>query len=261
MAGKPKPGPLEAFELNMGDAEGLVLLAESLTNYRARRMRAEMRTKVGEALRVPQRDRGALDCIESPDLFVVLKPGGRLTRQNFDQHDPLLRQAIVAGCAALETYLADVAIATARQLIGGGAPLPARLARIGMDVGGWFDLKERYQRERRGITEQVIAPYLRETASTSPSKVGELLSTVGVPEALAKIDRCRRVEKNTTRTELERITIRRNKIAHAADRKGHGRASITGAEVSADLAVPRPVVVAVDRIPAEARLTPAAQRR
>lgn len=37
MAGKPKPNPMEAVELNMGDAEGLVLLAESLTNHRARR--------------------------------------------------------------------------------------------------------------------------------------------------------------------------------------------------------------------------------
>lgn len=72
--------PLEVFEDNVADAQQLIALAAALANTRVRRMRRELRASVGEALGMTRRDQDALDCVESEDIFVVLKPGGRFTR-------------------------------------------------------------------------------------------------------------------------------------------------------------------------------------
>lgn len=238
---------MEAFLANMGDADQLVLLAEAFTNARARRMRQELRAKIGGALKIPQKERDLLDCAESSDVFVVLKPGGRLNRTNFDQHEPLLRQSIVAGCAAVETFLADKVIECSRAVIAKGQPLPKRMGEIGLSVNGWMTV-EAFTYRKRMIVDRVIGPYVREQASTSPTKVGQLLSTVGIPNALAAIDTARAVAKGDTEKNLDRITHRRNLIAHQGDRQGFGRRKITVAEVSADLGILKSVVDAIDQV-------------
>src|SRR5680860_752012 len=109
MARSPKPSALEAFEANVADAEMLLALSTALKNRRVRRMRAELRERIGEALGVTRGRRGGLDCIESDDLFVVLKTDGRVSRDDLREEAlrPLLRQAVVAIAAAIETYVAD----------------------------------------------------------------------------------------------------------------------------------------------------------
>ncbi len=62
MVGRAKPTPLAAFGANMEDADRLVMLAEAFTNARTRRMRQEMREKIGSALGYARRDRDSLDC-------------------------------------------------------------------------------------------------------------------------------------------------------------------------------------------------------
>ncbi len=227
VAGKRKPTALEAFELNMEDADQLVLLAEILTNRRVTRMRSEKRASVGRALRIPLKSHDDLDWIESDDVFVILKPGARLHRGAFDQREPLLRQSIVAGCAALETYIADQAVARVRKVINAAGPLPPALARVGMDVGQWHDVETAYPTRRRAITDVVLEPHIRQFASTSPSQVGQLLSMVGLDKGLSRVDGARNVRKGSTQSALEEITRRRNKIAHEGDRHGRGRAPIT----------------------------------
>ena len=96
MTGKAKPTPVEAFELNIADAQWLLDTARSLTNQRSRRMRTEMREKVGEALGIAQRDRRTLDCIESSEVFVVIKPGGSVRRDHVKDLSALYRQAVEA---------------------------------------------------------------------------------------------------------------------------------------------------------------------
>ena len=132
----------------MEDASRLVLLAEAFTNVRAQRTRTELRERVGAALRHPAHERAQLDCAESDEVFVVLKPGGRLERDKFDQHEPLLRQAIVAGCAATETYLADRAITRVRQLVNNGQGPTSRTRRVVMTYAQWLEV-EAYERRRR----------------------------------------------------------------------------------------------------------------
>ena len=109
MTGVRKPRSREAFDLNMNDAETLVSIARLLENERINRMRAELRSRIGTALRIPKAKHSALECLENQQVFITFKPGsahlrGSLTRESLR---PLLRQALVAGCAAVETYVAD----------------------------------------------------------------------------------------------------------------------------------------------------------
>lgn len=78
-----KPEPIESFKTNMADAEALVAYARHFTNQRVYSMRRELRSRIGDALRIPQREQDDLDCIESDGLFLVFKPGGGIGRQDF----------------------------------------------------------------------------------------------------------------------------------------------------------------------------------
>ena len=73
-------------------------------------MRQELRDRLGEALNVPQKRRTELECLQNKQVFVTFLPGhaewrGRLGKAS--GLGPLLRQAIVAACAAVETFCAD----------------------------------------------------------------------------------------------------------------------------------------------------------
>lgn len=248
MSGVAKPRPLQAFEANMQDAHHLVRLAEGFTNQRVYRMRREFRERVGDAMKVPAKQRDSLDCLESSDVLVVFKPGSGLSRDHFSDHKPLLRQALVAACAATETYLADKAIERAGVLLHANKTATDRMRKVPLTVGDWLDIEARYERRRRGLREQVMVRHINELASTSPSKVGELLSLVGVKDWTNKIDHHRGVAKGDTHGLLERITQRRNKIVHTGDRHGRGRASLTVDEVKADLAALESVVAAIEKV-------------
>ena len=53
MTGTPKPTPIEAFDLNLADARWLIQTARVLQNQRFRRMRKELRGKVGDLMNLP----------------------------------------------------------------------------------------------------------------------------------------------------------------------------------------------------------------
>ncbi len=247
MARTRKPTPLEAFELNMADADLLVSFAIGLSNQRVRRARSELRDRVGEALRINKRDRLSIDCIESDDAFVVIKPRSTWSRKDLEDVRPLLRQALVAGCAATETYLGDAAIAVLGQMTAGDGPLPPRLGRVQLTVEQWLEIERRYKRKRWGL-HQIIAEHIREECSTSPTKFGNVLSMIGVKNWAQKVDTKRRVSAGSTVDTLTRITLRRNKIAHEGDRKGQGRAGIEIADVRNDLSSLRGIVAATEEI-------------
>ena len=239
-----KPRPHDAFIDNLADAEALLSYALALKNERSRRMRRELRERVGEALNVPAKQRDGMDCLESGDLFVVLKSEGRLKRENFDDLRPMLRQSLVAACAALETYVAD----KAERYVGNALKadeLPPRLKDIPLTVGHWAEIEENYERRVWGIR-PVVIEHIRATSSTAPSQIGIVLSTVGVHDWVKHVDKARSVPKGTTVRELEAITERRNKIAHAADRKGSGRAAIEPEEVKRHLDTIRSTVEAIE---------------
>ena len=247
MTGVRKPKSREAFDLNMSDAETLVSIAKLLENERINRMRAELRTRIGNALRIPKAKHSTLECLENRQVFITFKPGsahlrGSLTHENLR---PLLRQALVAGCAAVETYVADRTM----ELLGPvlrAKEKPPRLLELTMTVQQYLKVQS-YQRKNWGLRDLVEDQVLLK-ASTSPSSRGVLMSMVGAPRVWAAVDAKRGVAKGGSEKALETITQRRNRIAHSGDRQGRGRAPITVGEVERDLACLVDIVSALDHV-------------
>jgi len=159
-----------------------------------------------------------------------------------------LRQALVAACAATETYLADKVMESMSSLTSSKDKAPDRLKSLNMTVGSWLYLEQRYKYRRRGLHEQVIGPHVAEMASTAPNQVGMLLSMIGVNSWTRSMDHHRSVEKGDSEAFLRRVTERRNKIVHTGDRQGRGRAPLTITEVEEDLAGLESVVHAVEKM-------------
>jgi hypothetical protein len=231
----------------MKDAETLVSIVKLLENERVNRMRAELRGRIGTALRIPRAKHAVLECLENSQVFVTFKPGsahlkGSLTQENLR---PLLRQALVAGCAAVETYVADRTM----ELLGSvlrAKEKPPRLLELTMTVQQYLKVQS-YQRKNWGLRDLIEDQVLLK-ASTSPSSIGVLMSMVGVPKVWASVDRKRGAAKGSSERALETITQRRNRIAHSGDRQGRGRAQITVSEVERDLACLVGIVDALDHV-------------
>jgi hypothetical protein len=248
MTGVAKPTPIEAFELNVANARWLIRTAQVLQNRRARKMRDELRSRIGTALRIAVRDQGQLDCFESAELFVVIKPGASIDRQHVAMLDPLLWQAVVAACAALETYVADAVCARVGAQIRQRGDLPSRLGGLPMTVADWKSIDESYQRRRRGLREKVLVPKIRETASTASNQIGILLAMLGVENWARKADAFRSVRRGETVRHLEELTARRNRIAHEGDRRGYGRSRITVDEATGYVEVVEDVARAIESV-------------
>lgn len=250
MAGVSKPTARAAFDYNIADAETLVLLAEGLQNKRVRRMRRERRETLGDALGIARRDWDELDCIESRDLFAVFTPRSRLARDAFDETSlrPLLRQALVVGCAALETFVGDRVM----ELYGNALDFderPRRLLELPMTVENWLWIDESYKRKRWGLRE-VVEWEVRRIASPSPGQIGIAFGIVGQKKLWQRVDKRRRVDGGESERVLNRVYERRNQIAHGGDRVGRGRATISAAEVNGDLECMVDIVDAIDVVTA-----------
>jgi hypothetical protein len=236
--------PFEVFEENLADAERLVAFARALLNVRRRRMRRELRDAVGDALGFRQREWDDLDCIESDDVFLVLKPGAGVDREWFQEAQlaPLLRQAIVAISAAVETYVGDKACAYASAAL---RDRPERLRKLSITFGDLLEVEDSYTRRGWGHR-KLLETHLREIASAASSQVGVVFSTVGRKVNWKTLDDARKVAKGATQSQLDELADRRNRIAHEADRKGSGKAAISIDEVEIMLANARSIVEALE---------------
>ena len=170
---------------------------------------------------------------------MVFPPGGELSRDHFRDLRPLLRQSLVAACAALEAYVADKAMEFVGPAIRAPSP-PPRIRNIPLTVGRWIEIERTYERPGWAMRD-VVEGYVRET-STAPNRIGEVLSAVGVKNWLKRVDLARELEPGTTEIELNALTERRNRIAHTADRQGRGRALLDVDEVIAHLCTINSVV-------------------
>jgi hypothetical protein len=246
VAGIAKPTAREAFNDNLSDAEALVAVVHALRNRRVRRMRRELRDRLGSALDLPKKDWPNLDCIESDDLFAVFKPGSRVDRESISEPRlrPLLRQALVAGCAAIETFVGDRVMERLRGALDTD-PRPTRLLDLPMTVRDWLWIDETYERRRWGLRE-VIEVEVRRLASPSPSQIGIAFGVVGEKSLWKRIDKRRRLRPGSSEKALNTIYERRNRIAHQGDRSGRGRAMISVEEVETDLACIAEIVDALD---------------
>jgi hypothetical protein len=228
----------------MADADVLLKYVHAFRNERKRAMRQELKERIGDALKVPAKDRRSMNCLESDRLFVVFKDGQDLGPAEFADLRPLLRPAIVAACAAFETYLADRVMEHVSAALKADE-VPRRLQQIPLTVGTWLEIEQRYERRQWGIR-PVIEQFVRQSSSTAPSKVGETLGIIGFKNWASIIDKSRKVPGGATVEQLEAITNRRNLIAHAADRQGQGRARLEHEEAALMLERIRDIAKALD---------------
>ena len=247
MAGVPKPHAIEAFFDSMNDAESLVNYDRALRNSRTYRMRAELRERIGSALRIAKGARSGLDVVESSDLFVVLKPDSTLSREDFSAPRlmPLLRQVYVVVAAAMETYVADRTM----ELLKGRmnqAGAPAELCDLPVTVGVMLDNEVHYQRRAWGIR-AAVEDVVRQAASPAPTQVAKILKLAGVKDLWGEVDRIRKVEHGTSRAQLQHIVDRRNRIAHASDRVGRSRARVSVEEARDAIRHARGIALAIER--------------
>lgn len=246
MAGKSQPNAIEVFEANIGDAERLIDFARVLTNGRKYGMRKELREAVGTAMKLSQRKQDQLDCVESDELFVVLKPGGNVSRSSFTEAElrPLLRQAIVATAAAVESYVSE----KARTYIAAALRnRPARLKDVSLSLDDVIAIESRYTRRRWGHR-AILEGYIDAEASADPGQIGKVFSTVGVKGFWSKVDTRRRVAQGTSESQLKALCARRNKIAHTGDRTPTGRASLTLADAETHYANANSIIYALEAV-------------
>jgi hypothetical protein len=249
MTGKKKPSAFEAFEDNMADAKSLVALANALTNSRKRKMRTELRGKVGAALGVRNAGLDQLDCAQSDDLFVVFMPGSSLSRDHMSENSlqPLLRQAVVAASAAVETYVADRVMELAGPALR-GKKRPSHLDELTLTFGDWFAISAKYPKRKVWGIRLLLEEHVRRGASPAASSVGLMFSIVGHDKVLAKVDGHRNLGSGTSSKELDRLYRRRNFIAHANDRSGRSRAEIKRTDVETMLTSAEEVVSGLEKV-------------
>jgi hypothetical protein len=236
--------PLQVFEENIQDAHQLLALARILANTRTRAMRRERRERVGAALGIPRKNWAAIDGAESTDLFIVIKPGATITRHRFEEVEmqPLLRQAVVAISAAVETYVADKACTYVGRALAEPGP---RMKQLSISLGEVLEIDGRYKRRGWGYRD-VVLTHVRREASPAPIRIGELFSLVGRPLRWDRLDAARKVPKGSCDADLRRLYDRRNRIAHQADRTGGRKARITIGEVETFMENARAIVEAID---------------
>lgn len=244
------PRPIEVFEENIADAEVLLRFADGLQTQRTRKLRVERREKVGRALGMTKDERAEIDGAESDHLFVLLKAGSPFTREDFTEVAlrPLLRQAVVAVSAAIETWVAD----RAAEFVGRALrERPDRLSRVPLDLKTVLEIDDRYTRRSWGYRE-VLITHLQGIASPSPGQIGIAFSMVGQPIKWGVVDNLRGVETGRSEKDLEQLYARRNQIAHAADRTRRTRRAITADEVRHYVDTARAIITAMEKHLAQA---------
>jgi len=222
---------LEAFELSIGDAVWMIELAEALDNQRKKRLYRQTRERLGEALRMPRGDWDSIDVVESDDFFIVIKPGADITRKSLEDRSALLRHAVVAACAATETYFADKITELVRPSLWSvntaTTPLPRNLREIPLTVGDMVDIDHSFEKRRRGLTETVVVPFIQLKASVDPTGLGQILALTPVKSFFTTVDRHLDWERGYCQTRMSAIAKRRNVIAHTGDRQGRGRNTLS----------------------------------
>lgn len=151
MGAPSKKSARKAFDLGMQDAEILVELARLLSNHRKRRIRREPRERLGSALALAKRHWDELECLENERVFVTYQAGhagwrDRLTEPNLRL---LLRQALVAACADVETLYAYRGMESGPTR----SSRPSRLLELSLTVDDYLTIDSKYVKKRVGAAQ------------------------------------------------------------------------------------------------------------
>ena len=146
--------------------------------------------------------------------------------------------------AAVETYVADKACCYLSEALR-AEPRPPRLDRISLTLGDLLRMEERYVKRGWGRRE-MVRKHIEDLASADPDVIGQVFSMVGKGKFWGQVDQQRRVKGGTSRDQLADLCKRRNRIAHAGDRLGTGRAALSLPEAEAHLAHSKAIVEALE---------------
>ena len=247
--GRPaKAQAIVVFEQNIADAERLILLSETLKNERKRRMRHERREAISNAVKTSQRDRKLLDIAENDQILIVFKPNSLGLARHFEEGELrlLLRQAVVAIAAAVESYVAEKAKSYVPDACKAQPP-PKRLLDIDLKIADLLDIERTYQRRAWGHY-GLIWRYIDLEASANPASIGKVFSVVGKTGLWKKVDGRRGVKPGESERQLDSLAKRRDRIAHTGDRRGGGKAAIDANEVGTYLRNAREIVEALEEV-------------
>lgn len=111
----------------------------------------------------------------------------------------------------------------------------------------FFDVEAKYTRRRWGYRE-LVQDHIEREASSHPTKIGIVFSTVGRKDFWPAVDDRRKVSKGTSISQLESLAGRRNKIAHTGDRIGSKRATLEIADAEAHYANAKSIIEAMEKI-------------
>ncbi len=166
-----------------------------------------------------------------------------------DQEEPparaLLRQAIVAAAAAVESYVAVKAAACLPDALA-AKKLPDRLGKLEMPLEK--ALTAARGRSPRSAFQSWAAQALEDQASADPGVIGAVFSAVGEGKILQRCDSERMVDRGTSERQMKELASRRNQIAHRGDRTAQGRRKLAVNHVETHVRNARQVAEALEKI-------------
>lgn len=244
----PTISPLAAFEDNIQDAIILVNRAKFLSTIGMRKLQSARTELVCDFLKIPKRDRGDVLCLENDHLFFVIKKDVGFGLDEMKNADPLYRQAIVAGCAALESYVADIMIQHLDFALGLKEP-SSKLTGMPITLREWHEIDSKYVQGIRGV-KKIIRENIKKSAGPSSASVGYIMSMMQLTGWSTKVDNERKLTNGvTTVAQLDMIANRRNVIAHSGDRGPRNtKAPIDAKTVDEYLQIIKSIVEALDKV-------------
>lgn len=139
--------------------------------------------------------------------------------------DFLLRQAVVVGCSALESFVWDILRENALTVIKArGRKADSSLKEVTLTLDDYLSL-EGYTDPDERLKEIILKRFERGTLYDS-AKIDEIMKILTVKDLWKDItDHCG-LDAKTIRSQLNDLILRRNQIAHRADRPEVGDTSV-----------------------------------
>jgi RiboL-PSP-HEPN len=219
--------PRDTFEAHFRSADVLVRVYRLLESDNGPSQDHELLTRA----------RGLLECGDDEELillfnqlFVGIVRERADLRQRFfgrDNLDLLLRQAVVAGCSALdvfvpsllESYLPKMVLVRQRNFIPNDKNVKDffRDFRFKLE-DAWPLVEEESANERWNMMARRVLDYCKTKTLSNDQGIAASMALIGVEEPWAKIAERAGEKELTLRERLRRVVTRRNDIVHRGDR-------------------------------------------
>jgi hypothetical protein len=131
--------------------------------------------------------------------------------------DFLLRQAVVVSCSALESFIWDILRENALTVIKArGRKADTSLRNITLTLDDYLSL-ETYTDPDERLKEIILMRFERGTLYDS-AKIDEVMKILTVPDLWKEVKNHTGLDASSIRSQLNDLILRRNQIAHRADR-------------------------------------------